>query len=68
MGGQEAQMDIQYYPYIKVFKGPAKFVYYIEGLLYWRFISINNSSIYDVQVHNTVNVKDEIKKLGGQIL
>ena len=23
---------IQYYPYIKVLKGPAKFVYYIEGL------------------------------------
>ncbi len=28
------QTQVQYYPYIKVLKGPAEFVYYIEGLLY----------------------------------
>ena len=45
----DCETIIQYYPYIKVLKGPAKFVYYIEGLLYWRFKSINNSSTYDIQ-------------------
>ena len=41
---------IQYYPYIKVLKGPVKFVYYIEGLLYWRFMSINNSRYTSIMI------------------
>ena len=42
-------VDVHYYPYIKVLKGPAKFVYYIEGLLYRKFIRMNNSSTYHIQ-------------------
>ncbi len=47
--GQLLGIELQYYPYIKVLKGPAKFVYYIEGLSYWKFMGINNSSTYDIQ-------------------